>query len=72
MNVINIPGKITIASISKGYTERTARNAMRKTSTDSAEANNGRHIEVTTVKKNEPPVMNARRYSWGVCRVKLR
>ena len=42
--------------------ERTARNASRKTSTASAEANNGRRFFVTKVKKNEPPATNARRY----------
>lgn len=55
----------SIASISKGRIERTARNAMCNTSTDSAEANNGRHIEVTTAKKNEPPEMNTRRHFMG-------
>ena len=51
-----------MASMSNGYLERTARNALRRVSTASAEASSGRRRSVTTVKKNEPPGMNARRY----------
>ncbi|MBU0621104.1 MAG: hypothetical protein KJ795_04600 [Gammaproteobacteria bacterium] len=54
--------KTTIASSANGREARTERNADRNTSTASVEANIGRRISVTNVKKNEPPSTNARRY----------
>ena len=56
---------VTIALILNGRELRTDRKAQRKTSTTSSEAKTGRLPSVTTVKKNEPPGINARRYFIG-------